>query len=108
MDRRHLSAVLSRTWRCLARWRSCSPGSREDRTWTEDAPDAQRDGAACRTMAPATRRRRAYLVELLQEVKKARGCHRQRGLNLQPFGSDRIRTMRLPGRIPPDQGHMLS
>ena len=32
-------------------------------------------------MAPIARRRRAYLVELLQEVEKARGCSRERGLS---------------------------
>src|ERR1700689_3017374 len=79
MDRRCLSAVLPRPWRRLARGRSRRAGSRQDRAWTEDAADREGDGAISRALAPAARRRGAFVVELLPGAEKARRRDRSNG-----------------------------
>ena len=78
LDRRRLSAVLPRPWRCVAGRRSRRAGSGQDRAWAEDAADREGDGAAGGAVASDARRRGASVVDLLQGAEKARGRDRRR------------------------------
>src|SRR5262245_38439195 len=77
MDRGHLSPVLPRSWRRLARRRSRGAGSGEAGTGTKRAADIKADGAASRALAALSRRRCASVVGLLSRAEKARGCARE-------------------------------
>ena len=78
LDRRCLSAVLSRPWRRLACRRPRGSGGDPNRPRAEGPAQRQANGANCGTLAADARRRGAFVVELLPRDQEARRGDRRR------------------------------